>query len=75
MTGADGDTNLLDHLRNVLGYLPASTPHDRRIIDADLLPGNSRTRDDSDPYGKHADRSAADAWWAQVEPDQGRWAT
>jgi hypothetical protein len=76
MTGRDGDTNLLEHLRNVLGYLPESTPHDRRIIDADLLPGSSRQPvGDEDPHGVRADQAAADAWFGQVEPDAGRWAT
>jgi hypothetical protein len=76
MTGADGDTNLLEHLRNVLGYLPVSTPHDRRVIDADLLPGSSRTPvGDEDPFGHRANEAAAHDWWAQVEPKQGRWAT
>ena len=46
------------------------------IIDADLLPGSSRTPvGDEDPHGHEADRAAADAWWSQVEPDSGRWAS
>jgi hypothetical protein len=49
--------------------------HDRRVIDADLLPGSSHTPVDEDPHGKRADEAAAAAWWAQVEPEQGRWAS
>jgi hypothetical protein len=52
------------------------TAHDRRVIDADLLPGSSHLPvGDEDPHGKRADEAAAAAWWAQVEPEQGRWAT
>jgi hypothetical protein len=56
-------------------HAPA-TDHDKRIIDADLLPGSSRTPvGDEDPYGHRANEAAAHDWWAQVEPDKGRWAT
>jgi hypothetical protein len=76
MTGADGDINLLDHLRHVLGYLPVSTPHDRRVTDADLVPGSSRQPvGDEDPRGENADQAAANAYWSMVEPDKGRWAS
>ena len=63
-----------DYLQHWLDTHTPATDHDRRIIDADLLPGTSRTRDDTDPHGKNADRAAADAWWHMVEPDKGRWA-
>jgi hypothetical protein len=56
-------------------HAPA-TDHDKRVIDADLLPGSSRVPvGDEDPHGHRADEAAAHDWWAQVEPNQGRWAT
>jgi hypothetical protein len=64
------------HLEQWLATHAAPTDHDRRVIDADLLPGSSRRPvGDEDPYGKRADQAAADAWFAQIEPEQGRWAT
>jgi hypothetical protein len=50
------------------------TDHDRRVIDADLLPGSSRQPvGDEDPHGHRADEANANAYWSMVEPDKGRW--
>ena len=64
-----------DYLAEWLNTHAPATDHDKRVIDADLLPGSSRVPvGDEDPYGKRADQAAADAWMAMVEPDKGRWA-
>jgi hypothetical protein len=65
-----------DYLAHWLNTHATPTDHDKRIVDADMVPGSSRTPvGDEDPQCENADRAAADAWWAQVEPNQGRWAT
>ena len=65
-----------DYLAHWLETHATATAHDKRVIDADLLPGSSRVPvGDEDPYGHRANEAAAAVWWAQVEPNQGRWAT
>jgi hypothetical protein len=64
------------YLAEWLATHAAPSEHDRRIIDADLLPGSSRQPvGDEDPHGHRANEAAAQLWWAQVEPNAGRWAT
>jgi hypothetical protein len=51
--------NTTDYLTEWLATHATPTAHDRRIIDADLLPGSSRQpTGDEDPYGQNANRAA-----------------
>lgn len=48
-----------DYLRHWLNTHATPTAHDRRVIDADMVPGSSRRPiGDEDPTGQNANRAA-----------------